>query len=95
MQMVMAAGGMRPGGQTEGKLTADALNKIKDPVLKLLLANKSDQTELVEAGIKELIEAEQPTIDAFLLAASHAQSQSKPADALQLLELIRRISFKF
>ena len=93
MQMALAQSGVQfqPGQEQEEFLTVESLKKIKDPILRLLFANKLEQKDVVKQSLQELLNAELPTVEAYLLAAGYAQSNEKPAEALKLLDKGRHL----
>ncbi len=91
MQMAFAPGGMQPGQEQEEFVKPASLKKIKDPTLRLLFASKLDQIDEVKQGLQQLLNAELPTVEGYLLAAGYAQSNEKPDEALKLLEKGRHL----
>ena len=67
----------------------EALPKVENLTLRLLLAHKAEQDELVEKAIAELLAAPKPTLDTYLLASGWAAESEKPSEAIALLEKAR------
>ena len=91
MQMAMQTRQMGAANAEEQELTTEAVAKIKDPTLRVLFANMLGNKELIEKELKQLVSAEQPTVDAFLLAAAYAQQNDKSEEALMLLDRGRHL----
>ncbi len=94
---VTAPNGPRVPGQEPDGLNAEALGKhldlAKDPVLKLLLAQRAGKSDVVKATIDKLMEAKKPTVDAYLLAAAYAANEEEDLErAVQLLDKARYLA---
>ena len=74
----------------EGRL-ASALEKARSPILKVLLTYHIDPLgEKTSALLKEMLEAKEPSLDAYLLAATHAAVvEGKPEDGVAILQRAR------
>lgn len=76
------------------------LKDVKDPILRVLLTHQANsdelegENELIEQTLAELVEAESPRADAFLLAAGWATQQEKFGRAAELLEKVRYLPMK-
>lgn len=71
------------------EVLAKEVPKIKDPILRILIAHQYGQSDLVETTLDELLDAEQPQLDAFLLAAGKAASEGHTKQAMELLDKCR------
>lgn len=71
------------------KLVLESLQKVKDPTLKILLAQQAGQTGIVEEHLNQMLQSEQPILDALLLAAGKATQDEKLDTAAQLLDKAR------
>ena len=72
-------------------VTLESLSQVKDPILRLLLANRLDKKELVEELLQSMLDAETPNINTYLLAAAHTQSQGRPLETIRILENARTL----
>ncbi len=72
----------------EGKL-AKLVSLVKDPTLKILLAHKAEQSELIRTQLGEMLADSQPSLDAYLLAAGWASREEKFDEAAGLLDKAR------
>ncbi len=81
------------GGERESNWSDEAITKalpgIKDPTFKILVAHKFDKPKIVEQTLDGMLKAEQPQLDAFLLAAGKATFDEDYESATQLLDKSR------
>ena len=75
----------------DGERLAPALAKVKSPVLKVLLTHRIDpEGEKTGALLKEMLEAKEPPLDAYILAAAHAAAvEGNPAEGAMILQRAR------
>ncbi|MCC6493183.1 MAG: tetratricopeptide repeat protein [Pirellulales bacterium] len=80
-----------PSGQFE--FAADKarplVEKVRHPVLRTLLAMRLEFNDLADKTLREMLAAEQPQLDAYLLAAGKAVADQKHAEAVDLLSKAR------
>jgi len=69
----------------DAEKVAPLVEKVRDPVLRLLLARRFEQEELENKTLELLLASETPQLDAYLLAAGKAFADDKPAEAVKLL----------
>lgn len=65
------------------------IQKVRDPVLRLLLANRFEKKELVDSLLAEQMKAEKPQLDVYMLAAGKASADEDHAEAAELLSKVR------
>ena len=72
---------------------APALEKVKSPILKVLLTHRIDpEGEKTGALLKEMLEAKEPSLNAYILAAAHAAAvQGTPAEGATILQRARHL----
>ncbi|MEN6558807.1 MAG: tetratricopeptide repeat protein, partial [Thermoguttaceae bacterium] len=70
------------------------LQKIQDPTLRVLLAQNDEASQLVESELKTMLAQKPPRLDAYLLAAGKASTDSRYGDAIGLLEKARHLPMK-
>ncbi len=75
--------------QFDAEKAKPLIKKVRDPILRLLLANRFEQKELTDSILKELLESKQPRLDAYLLAAGKASSEEDHLRAAELLNKAR------
>lgn len=73
----------------DAEKAAPLVAKTRDPILRLLLANRFEQPEVVEATLKELLASEKPQLDAYLLASGKATVDEDHVRAAELLNKAR------
>ena len=71
------------------KTLARQIPKINDPILRILAAHRYEQLEVVQKTLDELLKAEQPQLDAYLLAAGKATVDGRSREAIDLLDKCR------
>lgn len=81
---------MQRGGQAwDNEAMEPLVEQVKDPVLRLLLARQLGRDELIDGTLADLLKADPPRVDAYLLAAGWASEKSDDLRAGQLLEKVR------
>lgn len=65
------------------------LKAVKDPTLKILLALAWEQDELAKQTLESMLNAEQPSLDAYILAAGKATADEDFKSAAELLDKSR------
>lgn len=73
----------------DAEKTAPLVAKTRDPILRLLLANRFEQPEVVDATLKELLASKKPQLDAYLLASGKATVDEDHLRAAELLNKAR------
>ena len=71
-----------------------AIEKVKDQTLRLLLANYYEVPDMADTILKAMLKEKTPRMDAYLLAATKAGSDSRFEEAIRLLEKARHLSMK-
>lgn len=66
-----------------------ALDRVKSPILRILLAQRAGLDEQVDAAIGKLLAAKSPSLNAYLLAASRASERDDHAQVVRLLQKAR------
>ncbi len=86
--VIGAVGGGMYGdyGGIDAEETLLVLGDGADPMLVALLAGVSHDSERVAVALAELLDAPEPSLDAFMLAAGWAGEEGEPARAVSLLE---------
>ena len=83
---MMAMQGNADGDDWNAEQVHASLKKVKDPVLRLLLAHRHEDKKLADRTLGELLAAKPPLLDAYLLGAGMAGMDSHHADAVESLE---------
>jgi predicted Zn-dependent protease len=78
-----------PDQAWDAEVIGPLVRKVKDPVLRILLANQVDDDELADRTLDELLAAQQPRADAYLLAAGRAAEREDFPRASELLQKVR------
>ena len=75
----------------DGERLAPALEKVKSPILKVLLTYHIDpEGKRTGALLKEMLEAKEPSLDAYILAAAHAAAvEGNPEEGVAILQRAR------
>ena len=75
----------------DGERLAPALEKVKSPILKVLLTyHINPEGKKTAALIKEMLEAKEPSLDAYILAAAHAAAvEDSPEEGVAILQRAR------
>ncbi|BBO35263.1 hypothetical protein PLANPX_4875 [Lacipirellula parvula] len=76
-------------GQFDAEKAMPLVKKVRDPILRLLLANRFEQEELADEILKEQLASKQPRLDAYLLAAGKANADEDYVRAAELLSKAR------
>lgn len=79
-----------PGGIAEPAVKIKPLlDKVKSPVLRLMLAHHAELDDVVEKEINQLLAAPSPNVDTYLLAAGLAAEKENFPRAVQFLDKAR------
>ncbi|QDT71705.1 Tetratricopeptide repeat protein [Lacipirellula limnantheis] len=73
----------------DAEKAAPLVAKTRDPILRVLLANRFEQKEVIEATLREMLASEKPQLDAYLLAAGKASADEDYVRAAELLNKAR------
>ncbi len=65
------------------------LPQVKDPILRVLLAASIEEDDLIDSTLAEVLAAETPSLDAYLMAAGRAADKDDVDKALALLDKAR------
>ncbi len=81
--------GSRPVERMDPRAIEQHLTKIQDPTLRVLLAYPLDREQTVNETLNAMLQAEPPSLDAFLLAAARETEGMNYAAAAELLDKAR------
>lgn len=70
------------------------LDRVKSPVLRILLARRAKLNDVAEESLKKLLAAKTPHLDSYLLAAAWAAEKEDHAEAVRLLEKAHYLPMK-
>ncbi|MBN2217792.1 MAG: tetratricopeptide repeat protein, partial [Pirellulales bacterium] len=86
--------GLASGPAWETEKVEPLVAKVKDPTLRVLLANQYDLSKVVDATLKEMLAGRTPRLDAYLMAAGKAEADLRFGESVRLLEKARHLPMK-